>query len=92
MRQALPTVPAEVAAGIALDGPADRYAPVSTPTLLLTGERGPGYLATAAAALATALPAARHVVLPGADHGAPQQAPRLVAGALAPFLVVPAEV
>jgi pimeloyl-ACP methyl ester carboxylesterase len=92
MRRVLPTVPAEAAAGIALDGPADRYAPVSTPTLLLTGERGPGSLATAAAALATAMPDARHVVLPGVDHGAPQQAPRLVADALAPFLALPAGV
>jgi pimeloyl-ACP methyl ester carboxylesterase len=92
MRRLLPTVPAEVVAALALDGPADRYATVRAPALLLTGARGPDYLTSTAAALAKTMPAARHVVLPGVDHGAPQQAPRLVADAVRPFLAEPAPV
>jgi len=85
MRATLPTVPAEVGAGIALDGPAEAYAAVPIPVLLLTGARGPSYLRTAAAAVATAIPKARHIDLPALDHAGPQAAPEQVATALRNF-------
>jgi pimeloyl-ACP methyl ester carboxylesterase len=86
MGATLPTVPAEIRASVAVDGPASAYAPITAKTLLLTGERGPAYLRTAAAAVAAAIPGAALTELPGDGHSAPQQQPGRVAAALLPFL------
>jgi pimeloyl-ACP methyl ester carboxylesterase len=84
-RKTLPTVPAEAAAGIALDGPADTYADIAAHTLLLVGERGPVYLREAATTLAHTIPGACLTSLPSLNHGAPQQAPQPIAAELRAF-------
>jgi len=57
----------------------------SVPTLLLTGEEGPGHLRDAVFELETALPDARVVELEGVGHVATMQAPGRVAEQVASF-------
>lgn len=71
MRRLLPTVAPEVRAVRRLDPSGDRYAGVSTETLLLDGERSPEYLRKATALLAGTLPEATAVTIPRAGHNAP---------------------
>lgn len=84
MRTALAALPAEITAGLAVDGPAAQYAPIEARALVLTGTRGPAWLHTAAT-VAEAIPDARHTDLPGLHHGGPQDAPEKVAAELVPF-------
>jgi pimeloyl-ACP methyl ester carboxylesterase len=64
----------------------DAYARITTPVVLLGGERSPAHLGARLDALAAALPNARRVVMPRRDHDAQVKAPGDVAeviGALA---------
>lgn len=49
--------------------PAERLAAVAQPTLVITGDRSPTWMAAAGAAVAAALPHATHRVLGGQSHG-----------------------
>ena len=73
-----------VDATLAFDG--SRYATVTTPTMLLVGERSPANQRSIVAAIDAALPDSRIVALPGQEHMAQASAPELVAGALIRFL------
>ena len=53
--------------------PADRLATIAVPTLVIHGSDSPPWLAAAAAAVAEAIPGARHLTLTGQDHGVLQQ-------------------
>ncbi|MEC3918016.1 alpha/beta fold hydrolase [Nocardia sp. CDC160] len=46
----------------------DRYATITTPTLVINGDQTSPWMQTASQALAAAIPGSRHVVLPGEDH------------------------
>jgi pimeloyl-ACP methyl ester carboxylesterase len=48
--------------------PADRYATIGVPTLVLAGSESPEFLRRAAEQTAAAIPGARHDVLAGQDH------------------------
>jgi pimeloyl-ACP methyl ester carboxylesterase len=82
----LRTVPAEAAAGLALDGPASRYASCTADTLLLVGQRSPSYFADAALAVGAVVPALEVQVLPGLDHNAPMLKPRRILDVVSAFL------
>lgn len=69
-RLMIPSAVAEAREVRAHDGPASAYAGVTTEVLLATGGRSPSYFAPASAAMARALPRARHVVIPKVDHNA----------------------
>ncbi|MFD9947590.1 alpha/beta fold hydrolase [Nonomuraea sp. NPDC059023] len=82
----LPRVPAEMREVLRLDSDGLRYRDTAAETLLLTGERGPAYLLSAAAVLNDVIPAARLVELPGLTHDAPNDsAPAQVAHAMRGF-------
>jgi pimeloyl-ACP methyl ester carboxylesterase len=81
------TTPAELAELIALDSDGRRYGAIRTPTLLLGGARTPSYLTGVLPRLARIIPDARHEILPGLDHNAPDlNAPATVAGKIVGFL------
>ncbi len=48
--------------------PTDRYAHIAVPTLVLAGSESPEFMRQAAAAVAAAIPGARHDILAGQDH------------------------
>ena len=60
--------------------PADRWASVTAPTLVMDGGKSPAWIRNAARALAAALPTARHRTLDGQTH-------MLKAQAVVPVLV-----
>lgn len=66
-------------------GPAE-LAGLSTPCLLLRGDRSPAFTRLVVSRTVEAIPAARNVVLPGYGHMAPVSAPRHVADHIAEFL------
>lgn len=70
------------------EGTLDTYRAVTTPVLLLGGDRSPRYLRQTLHRLAAVLPAATLKVLPGAGHTAPDNSgrPTEVAAELAAFL------
>lgn len=78
-RLMIPSAVAEAREVRAHDGPASAYTGITADVVLATGERSPAYFTRASAALAPALPRARHVVIAGADHNA-------VMAARAPFV------
>ena len=78
-RLMIPSAVAEAREVLVHDGPASAYTGVTTDVLLATGGRSQAYFAHASAALARALPRARHVVIPKADHNS-------ITGAGAPFV------
>ena len=82
-------IPRELAvdATLAFDGP--RYATVTTPTMLLVGERSPVGQRSIIEAIDAALPDSRIVALPGQEHMAQASAPELVATALIRFMTGP---
>lgn len=82
----LRTVSGEAVAGLASDGPADAYASVETPTLILLGERGPDYFAFSAKAAAVHMHRAEVDVMPGLDHNGPMFHGEALAATLRPFL------
>ena len=55
---------------LAHDAPADAYAGVTAEVLLVTGARSPAYFTRASEAMALAVPAFRHGVIPKANHNA----------------------
>ncbi|MEU7870801.1 hypothetical protein [Dactylosporangium sp. NPDC049140] len=76
----MPTSPAELGEIARLDSDGSRYAAVDTPALLLAGSKTVPYLLEVVPRLAGIMPAARHEILPGADHNAPDlNSPELVA-------------
>lgn len=81
------TVIRETAAVEAYDPPAEGT--VETPTLLLTGERGPEHLDDAVRTLADRLPRSRLGELDGVGHLATQSAPDRVAAEVRSFLEEP---
>jgi pimeloyl-ACP methyl ester carboxylesterase len=86
---AAPALPRELAvdATLAFDG--SRYATVTTPILLLVGERSPVGQRSIITAIDAALPDSRIVALPGQEHMAQVTAPELVASALIRFMTGP---
>ncbi|MEV4638629.1 alpha/beta hydrolase [Actinoplanes sp. NPDC049548] len=86
-RALLHTLPSEwrVAAGLDSDG--TRYAAVTAPTLVIAGDRSPGWLLRVQPELARLIPAASYTCLPGLDHNAPDlSAPAAVANLVRAYL------
>ncbi|MEV7009287.1 alpha/beta hydrolase [Streptosporangium sp. NPDC051022] len=85
-RAMMATTPAEIGEIARLDSDGARYAGVASPVLLMGGERSPAYLTGVLPRLAGVMPDARHVVLRGLDHNAPDlNAPQVVAGRIRAF-------
>ncbi len=63
----------------------DAYARITTPAVLLGGERSPAHLAKSLDALAAVIPHAERVTLPGRDHFASRKAPAEVARVIEAF-------
>jgi pimeloyl-ACP methyl ester carboxylesterase len=83
MRLLLPTVHAEVVTATGLDSSGARYSDVTRDTLLMAGERGPGYLREVVETLNAFVPRSELSVLPKLGHNAPDQdAPDIVAAEL----------
>jgi 2-succinyl-6-hydroxy-2,4-cyclohexadiene-1-carboxylate synthase len=61
----------------------DRLGELTMPTTVVAGEQDARYLAIARDRLAPALPRAELVIVPGAGHGLPREAPRAIAEAIA---------
>ncbi|MFI9589074.1 alpha/beta fold hydrolase [Nonomuraea sp. NPDC052265] len=79
-RAMMATTPAEIREIIRLDSDGSGYANVDSPTLLLGGDRSPGYLTGVLARLAHVMPDARHEIITGLDHNAPDlNAPEIIA-------------
>jgi pimeloyl-ACP methyl ester carboxylesterase len=97
----LPVAPGDVGPALAAttvreNAEVERYAlpaspGVGCPTLLLTGEHGPGHLRDAVRTLRERLPAARCRELDGAGHLGPQSVPERVAAAVRTFHPATAE-
>lgn len=66
--------------------PAAAYAAITTPVLLLSGDRSPPVTRRICMRLAAVLPRAREVAIPGAGHMGPAFAPTHVAAAITAFL------
>ncbi|GAA4589047.1 alpha/beta hydrolase [Planotetraspora phitsanulokensis] len=85
-RAMMPTTPPEMNEIFRLDSDGSRYAGVDSPTLLLGGEKTPAYVTDVLPRLARVVPDARHVILPGLDHNAPDlNAPDVVAEQIRTF-------
>jgi pimeloyl-ACP methyl ester carboxylesterase len=85
-RTMMPTTPAEIAEIVRLDSDGTRYAAATSPTLLIGGQKSPTYITGVLAHLARTMPNARHVILPGLDHNAPDlNAPNVVAEQIQSF-------
>ncbi|HEX5950704.1 MAG TPA: alpha/beta hydrolase [Actinomycetota bacterium] len=67
--------------------PAERWASVGVPTLVLDGAKSPEHLRAAASALADALPNAQHRTLKGVSHASVVMTPRKLAPTLQRFFV-----
>jgi pimeloyl-ACP methyl ester carboxylesterase len=80
------TIPRELRAAQTYTFDARRYAGMTTPTLLLTGERSPVGYRRLVQKLAAELPNAQVAVLAGQEHTAQIAAPDLVAAVLTRFL------
>lgn len=85
LRETLPTVPAEIAAAVAVVGPPDIYRALEVPTLLLLAERGPAWISGAVTAAAEHMPNARVEVMHRMDHNGPLLAPAGVAAVVRRF-------
>ena len=87
--RAATAIPRELAvdATLAFDG--SRHAGVTTPTMLLVGERSPVGQRSIIEAIDAALPDSRIVALPGQEHMAQASAPELVANALTRLMADP---
>jgi pimeloyl-ACP methyl ester carboxylesterase len=64
-----------------------RLSALQTPTLVLQGEVSPAWMRASTQALTKALPHGQLAILPGQDHFAMLEAPKLLAGELISFLV-----
>jgi pimeloyl-ACP methyl ester carboxylesterase len=76
----------EVRALLADRTPAEAYAAIRCPTLIMGGTRSPAAAQGVCRVLATVIPGARREVLEGAGHMAPVEAPRRFAALLLAFL------
>lgn len=85
-RAMLPSAVVEAQEVLAHDGPAGAYAGTTAEVLVVNGGRSPVYFAQAAALLAQALPGARHLVVPEADHNSIMTAIEPLVGPVARFL------
>ncbi|WP_214416193.1 alpha/beta fold hydrolase [Sphaerisporangium fuscum] len=86
-RAMMATTPREIGEIARLDSDGTRYAGVASPTLLMGGEKSPAYLTGVLPRLAGVIPDARHLILPGLDHNAPDlNAPDVVAGQMRAFI------
>ncbi|MFI6921828.1 alpha/beta fold hydrolase [Nonomuraea spiralis] len=86
-RAMMATTPAEAGEIIRLDSDGTRYANVDSPALLLGGDRSPGYLTGVLARLAHVMPDARHEIVAGLDHNAPDlNAPGVIAEQIRAFV------
>jgi pimeloyl-ACP methyl ester carboxylesterase len=85
-RTMVPSAVVEAREVVAHDAPAAAYAGIAAEVLLVTGTRSPAYFALASEALAFAVPGARHVVIPGANHNALTDASPPVVERVAGFL------
>jgi pimeloyl-ACP methyl ester carboxylesterase len=63
----------------------DRWVSVTTPTLVIDGDRSDAFLRGAADAIAKALPHAQHKTLAGQDHSAVYSSPQAIAPVLVEF-------
>jgi 2-succinyl-6-hydroxy-2,4-cyclohexadiene-1-carboxylate synthase len=61
----------------------DRLGALTMPAAVMAGERDAKYVALATQRLVSAIPRARLVLVPGAGHGLPREAPAAVAAAIA---------
>jgi pimeloyl-ACP methyl ester carboxylesterase len=87
LRDTLPTVPAEGRQIRDLDSDGSQYATISTPTLLLGGDRSPEYMGYVLRELERIIPNATLLMSSNLDHNAPDQgAPETVAGLVRAFL------
>ncbi|MEU8326392.1 alpha/beta hydrolase [Nonomuraea sp. NPDC048881] len=85
-RAMMATTPAEIGEIVRLDSDGARYAGVGSPALLLGGDRSPGYLTDVPARLARLMPDARHEIIAGLDHNAPDlNAPEVIAERIRAF-------
>lgn len=85
-RTMIPSAVAEARQVLALDGPASAYAGLTARVLVTTGALSPPYFRPAAAALAGAVPGARHVVLPRVGHDSIMTASAALLGPVVGFL------
>jgi pimeloyl-ACP methyl ester carboxylesterase len=89
-RAMMPTTPAEIGEIVRLNSDGIRYAGVTSPTLLIGGQKSPTYLTGVLARLARTMPNARHEILPDLDHNAPDlNAPSVVAEQIRTFTQAP---
>ena len=86
-RAMVPSAVVEAREVLAHDRSACAYAGITADVLLVTGARSPAYFAPASAALARALPRARHLVVPGAGHNAVNLADAAVIRPIVEFLL-----
>jgi pimeloyl-ACP methyl ester carboxylesterase len=86
-RAMMPLTPAEVGEILRLDSDGGRYARIGSPTLLLGGDKTPAYITGVLPRLAQIIPDARHAILPGLGHNAPDlDDPAAIAGQIGAFL------
>jgi pimeloyl-ACP methyl ester carboxylesterase len=79
------TWPREMREASALPRDLDQFASVAAPTLFIVGSLSPPHLQQSTRAIAAAMPCASIAVLAGQGHGALDQAPHVVAEAIAAF-------
>ncbi|MDG4809663.1 alpha/beta fold hydrolase [Micromonospora sp. WMMD1120] len=89
MGDLLPATLDETALIVAHDGPATRWAGVNAEVLLACGGNGPPYYQDLNAALASALPRARTLTIPGGGHDAINRARPRIVDPLAEFFGAP---
>ena len=65
--------------------PVKRWDSISSPTLVLTGEKSEAFFHNCARALADMLPNAEHRILEGQQHGSVVMAPKAIASELVEF-------
>ncbi|WP_424536879.1 alpha/beta fold hydrolase [Sphaerisporangium viridialbum] len=86
-RAMMHTTPAELQESIRSDSDGAHYSQLSSPTLLLGGSRSPSYLTEVLPQLADIIPNARHEIIDGLDHNAPDlNAPGVAAERITTFL------
>ena len=85
-RTMVPSAVVEAREVVVHDSAAEAYAGVTAEVLLVTGARSPAYFTRASQALAAAVPAFRHVVVPRADHNALMDANAALVERVAEFL------
>lgn len=85
-RGMVPSAVVEAQEVLAHDGPSSAYAGITAEVLLVTGGRSPAYFTRMSALLAQAVPGARHLVVPRADHNSIMAGGDPLVGPVARFL------